>query len=228
MSARILLVEDQADLRMIVHDLLVSLGHEPTGAATVAEALQLTAREKFDACLLDVMLPDGDGFGLCRQLRQQGYDGGILMLTARGQVEDRISGLEHGADDYVVKPFDGNELLARVTALLRRVQKAALTPVMVFEFGGVNADYTSGTVTRDGKKVNLAAKEFQLLRYLIDHRGQVLSRERLLETVWKQQPFITPRTVDTHISWLRQKLEADPQNPKHILTVRGEGYRFER
>ncbi len=228
MSARILLVEDQTDLRMILHDLLASHGHQPLGAGSVAEALALAEREKFDLCLLDVMLPDGDGFSLCHKLRQRGYDGGILMLTARSQVEDRIAGLERGADDYVTKPFDGNELLARVTALLRRLQKSSLTPVMVFEFGEVKADFAAATVTRRGQRVNLAAKEYQLLRYLIDHRGQVVSRERLLENVWSQQPFITPRTVDTHVSWLRQKLESDPQNPKHIITIRGEGYRFDR
>ncbi|MBL8293300.1 MAG: response regulator transcription factor, partial [Bryobacterales bacterium] len=167
-------------------------------------------------------------FAFCHQARERGFDGAILMLTARSQLEDRVTGLRTGADDYLTKPFEPPELLARVAALLRRVRKEALTPVMRFEFGRVVADFARGVVTREGEKLNLAAKELQLLRYLIDHRGQVVSRDQLLRDVWSQQPYITPRTVDTHIAWLRQKLEPSPQTPQHILTVRGEGYRFER
>jgi two-component system, OmpR family, alkaline phosphatase synthesis response regulator PhoP len=185
-------------------------------------------REGFDLLIVDVMMPGLDGFGFCHQVREGGFDGAILMLTARTALEDRVTGLRTGADDYVTKPFEPPELQARVAALLRRVRKEALTPVMHFEFGRVRADFSRGTVTRDGQRVSLAAKELQLLRYLVDHRGQVVSREQLLRDVWSRQPYITPRTVDTHIAWLRQKLEPNPQTPQHILTVRGEGYRFER
>jgi two-component system alkaline phosphatase synthesis response regulator PhoP len=160
-------------------------------------------------------------------VRERGFDGGILMLTARAQVDDRVEGLRTGADDYLIKPFDSNELLARVSALLRRLGKTPLTPVLQYRFGDVTVDFERREVLRGGIPVNLAAKELQLLRQLIDHRGQVLPRERLLSRVWHDQPFIGARTVDVHVAWLRQKLEENPQVPRHIITVRGEGYRFE-
>lgn len=227
MTPKILLVEDEPAVRMIVADLLRDAGYlvqESPDATAAGERLG----EGFDLLVLDVMMPGLDGFAFCHQARERGFDGAILMLTARSQLEDRVTGLRTGADDYLTKPFEPPELLARVAALLRRVRKEALTPVMRFEFGRVVADFARGVVTRDGEKLNLAAKELQLLRYLIDHRGQVVSRDQLLRDVWSQQPYITPRTVDTHIAWLRQKLEPSPQTPQHILTVRGEGYRFER
>ncbi len=164
---------------------------------------------------------------MCHAVRQQGFDGAILMLTATSQVDDRVRGLRTGADDYLSKPFDSNELLARVSALMRRIHKEQLRPAVQFRFGRVMVDFDRPEVFRNDRLVNLAAKEIQLLRYLIDHRGHVLTRESLLSAVWPRQPFITPRTVDTHIAWLRQKLEDDPQSPRHILTVRGEGYRFQ-
>jgi two-component system alkaline phosphatase synthesis response regulator PhoP len=177
--------------------------------------------------ILDVMLPGRSGFEICRSVRERGFDGGILMLTARAQVDDRVQGLVTGADDYLIKPFDSKELLARVSALLRRLGKAPLTPVSHYQFGGVSVDFERREVLRAGVAVYLAAKELQLLRQLIDHRGQVLSRERLLARVWHDQPFIGARTVDVHVAWLRQKLEENPQAPRHIITVRGEGYSFE-
>jgi two-component system alkaline phosphatase synthesis response regulator PhoP len=148
------------------------------------------------------------------------------MLTARSQVDDCVEGLRRGADDYLVKPFDPKELLARVSALLRRVGKTPLTPVLKYEFSDVLVDFERREVFRGGQPVSLAAKEMLLLRHLIDHRGQVLSRERLLMRIWHDQPFIGHRTVDVHIAWLRQKLEKIPQSPRHIVTVRGEGYSF--
>jgi len=149
------------------------------------------------------------------------------MVTARAHVDDRVEGLHTGADDYLVKPFDPKELLARVSALLRRLGKTPLTPVSRYQFGEVTVDFGRREVYRKGVLVNLAAKELLLLRHLIDHRSQVVSRDRLLSRIWHDQPFIGPRTVDVHIAWLRQKLEENPQTPRYIVTVRGEGYCFE-
>jgi two-component system, OmpR family, alkaline phosphatase synthesis response regulator PhoP len=227
MNPRILLVEDEPSVRMIVGDLLRDAGYDVEECASGEEAAARLG-ESFDMFIVDVMMPGQDGFQFCHAARERGFDGAILMLTARTALDDRVTGLRTGADDYVTKPFEPPELLARVTALLRRVRKEALTPVLRFEFGDVTADFASGVVTRDNVRINLAAKELQLLRYLVDHRGRVVTREQLLRDVWSHQPYITPRTVDTHIAWLRQKLEPNPQSPKHILTVRGEGYRFER
>ena len=227
MTPRILLVEDEPAVRMIVADMLKDAGYAVDESIDGADALS-RLDEGFDLIVLDVMMPDQDGFAICHEVRERGFDGAILMLTARARLEDRVQGLQTGADDYLTKPFEPPELLARVAALMRRVRKGALTPVLRFEFGNVLADFARGEVTRHGVKVNLASKEIQLLRFLIDHRGQLVSREQLLRSIWSQQPYITPRTVDTHVAWLRQKLEENPQSPRHILTVRGEGYRFER
>lgn len=227
MSPRILLVEDEPAVRMIVADLLRDSGYVVEESPDGLAALERLP-EGFDLLVVDVMIPGIGGFELCHRLRERGFDGAILMLTARTRLEDRVEGLQTGADDYVTKPFEPPELLARIAALLRRIRRETLTPVMTFEFGDVRADFSRGEVSRGGVRVNLAAKELQLLRFLVDHRGQVVTREQLLRGVWSQQPYITPRTVDTHVAWLRQKLEPTPQTPRHILTVRGEGYRFER
>jgi len=227
MTARVLLVEDAPDVQMIVSDLLRGHGHDVVVSGDGNEALRLAEELRFDLMILDVMLPGKGGFELCRMVRERGFDGGILMLTARAQVDDRVEGLGTGADDYLIKPFDSKELLARVSALLRRLGKSPLTPVLRYEFGEVAVDFEHRTVHRAGARVNLAAKEQLLLRQLIDHRGQVLSRERLLSRVWHDRPFIGVRTVDVHIAWLRQKLEENPQAPRYIVTVRGEGYSFQ-
>lgn len=227
MSSRILLAEDAPDVQMIVCDLLRDQGHEVVASGDGSEALRVACEQRFDLMILDVMLPGKTGFEVCRAVREQGFDGGILMLTARARVDDRVEGLSNGADDYLIKPFDSKELLARVNALLRRLGKTPLTPVRRYEFGDVSVDFEHKKVSRAGTPVNLAAKELLLLRQLIDHRGQVLSRERLLSRIWSDQPFITPRTVDVHVAWLRQKLEDNPQSPRYIVTVRGEGYCFE-
>jgi DNA-binding response OmpR family regulator len=226
MPARILLIEDESALVTIVSDLLRSQGYEVEAALDGGTGLRRALEEGFDLIVLDVMLPGMDGLDVCHALRQQAYDGAILMLTARAQVADRVRGLRTGADDYLVKPFDTSELLARVSALLRRVRKESMTPVTHCKFGRVGIDFNTMEIRRNGQLMELTLKEKQLLRYLVDHRGEVLSRERLLRVVWRQ-PFITPRTVDTHIAWLRQKVEENPQCPRHILTVRGEGYRFQ-
>ncbi len=227
MTSRILLVEDAPDVQMIVADLLRGHGHEVIVSGDGGEGLRVAAEQRFDLMILDVMLPGMGGFELCSAVRERGFDGAVLMLTARAQVDDRVEGLNMGADDYLIKPFDSKELLARVSALLRRLGKTPLTPVLQYQFGDVKVDFERREVSRDGVPLNLAAKELQLLRQLIDHRGQVLSRERLLSRVWHDQPYIGPRTVDVHVAWLRQKLEENAQAPRHIVTVRGEGYCFE-
>jgi len=227
MSAKILLVEDEPGVSLVVADLLRAEGHVAETAVDGKTGLRLATEEKFDLLILDVMLPGLNGFEICHAAREQGFDGAILMLTAKGQIPDRVEGLRTGADDYLVKPFDPDELLARVEALLRRIHKENLTPVTKFQFGNVSADFLGGKFLKKGKPVALAAKEIELLRLLVNHRGQVLSREHILRQIWSEQPFITARTVDVHIAWLRQKLEDDPQSPKHLLTTRGEGYRFD-
>ncbi len=228
MSARILMVEDEAGVALVVSDLLRSEGHEVETARDGREGLTKATGAKFDLLILDVMLPGMDGFEICHAVRERGFDGAILMLTAKGQIPDRVQGLRTGADDYLVKPFDPDELLARVAALLRRVNKEQLTPVMCVDFGEVTADFAKMEFFKGGAPVSLAAKEAELLRFLINHRGQIVSRESILKQVWREQQFITERTVDVHIAWLRQKLEDNPQSPRHILTARGEGYRFSR
>jgi two-component system alkaline phosphatase synthesis response regulator PhoP len=226
MNPRILLVEDDSGLVLTVSDLLTSEGYEVEAATDGPAGLAKAMHEDFDLIILDVMLPGKSGFEVCRELRQQGKDTAVLMLTAKTQVVDRVVGLKLGSDDYLTKPFDPAELLARVEALLRRVKKRDRPPVLHFRFGGVEADFDSGEVRKDGAPVGLAGKELQLLRYLIDHRGKVVSRDELLENVWEYQSGVSSRTIDVHVAWLRQKLEENPQRPRHIHTVRGVGYRF--
>lgn len=228
MSTRILLVEDEPGVSRVVSDLLRAEGHVVETAKEGTTGLRRATEETFDLLILDVMLPGPDGFDICHAARERGFDGAILMLTARSQVRDRVQGLRTGADDYLIKPFDPDELVARVTALLRRVHKEQLTPVMRVDFGDVIADFAKMEFSKGDLPVSLAAKEADLLRLLINHRGRTLARDYILQQVWTEQPHITSRTVDVHIAWLRQKLEDDPQSPQHILTVRGEGYRFQK
>jgi two-component system alkaline phosphatase synthesis response regulator PhoP len=226
MSSRILLVEDEPGLSLTVTDLLEAEGYQVDTAMDGLTGLAKAGTGEFDAIILDVMLPGKSGFDVCRELRQKGCDTAILMLTAKTQVVDRVVGLKLGADDYLAKPFDPSELLARVESLLRRVPKKKRIPVAQFEFGNVSADFALGQVHKKGELVTMAAKELQLLRYLIDRRGTVVSREELLQNVWEYQAEISSRTIDVHVAWLRQKLEDNPQSPQYIHTVRGVGYRF--
>jgi two-component system, OmpR family, alkaline phosphatase synthesis response regulator PhoP len=226
MSSRILLVEDEPGLVMTLTDLLSGEGYAVESAADGPGGLERALHERFDLIVLDVMLPGKNGFEVCRELRQRGSDVAVLMLTAKSQLTDRVVGLKLGADDYLVKPFEPPELLARIEALLRRIRKEKLTPVVSFQFGDVEIDFEDGAVRKAGAPVSLAGKEIELLRYLIDHRGKVVSREELLEGVWEYQPGVSSRTIDVHVAWLRQKLEDRPQNPRYIHTVRGVGYRF--
>jgi two-component system alkaline phosphatase synthesis response regulator PhoP len=226
MSSRILLVEDEPGLVLTLSDLLRAEGYTVESAIDGPTGLAKAVNEGFDLIVLDVMLPGKNGLEVCRELRQRGKDVAVLMLTAKTQLIDRVVGLKLGADDYLTKPFEPPELLARIEALLRRVNKEKLTPVARFQFGNVAVDFEKGDVRKDGVPVALAAKELELLRYLIDHRGKVVSRDELLEGVWEYQPGVSSRTIDVHVAWLRQKLEDNPQTPRHIHTVRGVGYRF--
>jgi two-component system alkaline phosphatase synthesis response regulator PhoP len=226
MSARILLVEDELGVALTLSDLLSGEGYEVETSGDGPAGLARASSEPFDLIVLDLMLPGKNGLEVCRELRQRGKDVAILMLTAKSQLADRVVGLKLGADDYLTKPFEPPELLARVEALLRRVRKEKLAPVTHFEFGDVAIDFEKGDVLKSGAAVALAGKELELLRYLIDRRGKVVSRDELLEAVWQYQPGISSRTIDVHVAWLRQKLEDNPANPRHIHTARGVGYRF--
>jgi two-component system alkaline phosphatase synthesis response regulator PhoP len=186
--------------------------------------LQRALSEPFDLVILDVMLPGLDGFEVCRELRQRGAEVPVIMLTARGHVADRVSGLKLGADDYLTKPFEMVELLARIEARLRRGPAAG--GASSCRFGDVEVDFRSAEVTREGRPVELSAREFQLLQYLVEHRGATVSREELLKKVWGYDATPLTRTVDVHVAWLRQKLEPNPKRPKFILTVHGMGYKF--
>jgi two-component system alkaline phosphatase synthesis response regulator PhoP len=226
MSLHILLVEDEPGLSMTIADLLAAEGFEVSTAMDGPTGLSKALTGTFDLILLDVMLPGKNGFEVCREMRQQGCDTAVLMLTAKTQVVDRVVGLRLGADDYLAKPFDPAELLARMEALARRIPKKKRIAVTHFSFADVEADFERGQVTKAGTPVVLAAKELLLLRYFIDHRDTVISREELLQNVWEYQSEVSSRTIDVHVAWLRQKLEETPQTPRHIHTVRGVGYRF--
>ncbi len=226
MNERILLIEDEPGLRLTLTDRLRSEGYLVEGAADGEEGQRLASEGSFDLIILDVMLPRKSGFDVCRDLRQNGYATPILMLTARGQIVDKVVGLKLGADDYLTKPFEMPELLARVEALLRRAKLAPAHSGSVHSFGSIQVDLRRTRVLRDGKPVNLSAREFQLLRYFLEHRDETLSRERLLSEVWGYGAATSTRTVDVHVAWLRQKLEPDPKQPQYIVTVHGLGYRF--
>lgn len=225
---RLLLVEDEPGLVMTLTDRLLAEGYEVESATTAPQGLELASGGGFDAILLDVMLPGGNGLDVCRTLRQRGVQTPILMLTAKGQVVDRVVGLKLGADDYLVKPFEMAELLARIEALLRRsATQAAAAPVGdSFRFGDVSVDFRRAEVAKAGQLLDLSAREFKLLRYFIEHRGAALTRDELLNEVWGYNAMPSTRTVDVHVAWLRQKLEDNPRHPQFIITVHGLGYKF--
>jgi two-component system, OmpR family, alkaline phosphatase synthesis response regulator PhoP len=225
MEPRILLVEDDPGLRLTLTHRLDSEGYKVETAADGEAGLAQATDGGFDLVILDVMLPRKSGFDVCRDLRQRGVATPVLMLTARHQVVDRVVGLKLGADDYLAKPFEMAELLARVEARLRRRNPGAL-PTAVHRFGSVSVDFRKAEVTRDGQALDLSAKEFQLLKYFIAHRGATLSRNELLDEVWGYDAMPTTRTVDVHVAWLRRKLEEEPKHPRLILTIHGLGYKF--
>jgi two-component system alkaline phosphatase synthesis response regulator PhoP len=226
MHDNVLLVEDEEALRMTVGDRLRNEGYVVEYATNGDEAFEKATLLPLDLIILDIMLPRRDGFTVCRDIRQAGLITPILMLTARGQTADKVTGLKIGADDYVTKPFDMQELMARVEALLRRAPSRPATQAASYQFGLIHIDLRGTQATRDGKPVNLSAREFQLLRYFVEHAGATLSRDELLKEVWGYSADTFTRTVDVHVASLRQKLEADPKQPRFILTVQGLGYKF--
>jgi two-component system, OmpR family, alkaline phosphatase synthesis response regulator PhoP len=219
----LLLVEDEPSLVLALSDRLEAEGYRVSAVTDGDAGLAEASSGAFDLVVLDGMLPGRDGYDVCRTLRQRGVETPILMLSARGQVVDRVVGLQLGADDYLTKPFDVSELLARIDALLRRAKPAG---VSVCAFGDVVVNVKSAEVEKNGERVEFTAREFQLLAYLIGHPGVVLSRDELLHAVWGYDSSVFTRTVDVHIGLLRQKLEAHPRKPRHILTVHGLGYKF--
>jgi two-component system alkaline phosphatase synthesis response regulator PhoP len=224
MARRILLVEDDAGLRLTLTHRLAGEGYEVEGASDGEEGLRRATDAGFDLIILDVMLPRMSGFDVCRELRRSALATPILILTARTQVVDRVVGLKLGADDYLTKPFEMAELLARVEARLRRPPRDGATPV--YHFGSVEVDLRATEVRREGRRVDLSAKEFGLLRYFVTHRGATLGRDELLDGVWGRDATPTPRTVDVHVAWLRRKLEDDARRPRYFVTVHGFGYKF--
>jgi DNA-binding response OmpR family regulator len=225
-AARILVVEDELPMRTALEDCLVGEGFRVITAPDGERGLERALKEKPDLLLLDVMMPRLDGFALCAELRRLGHAMPVLMLTAKGQVRDRVSGLDAGADDYLVKPFSTDELLARVRALLRRVQRPAEV-VREVTIGETHIDFIRQRVARRRKEIHFTAKEFAMLRLLAEAQGDPVSREQFLDVVWGYAAFPTTRTVDMHIATLRRKLEKNPDEPRWIKTVHGVGYRLE-
>lgn len=230
MSARILVVEDEAPLRMALVDALSAEGFDVLEAADGEEGLAIALREGPDVVLLDLMLPKRDGFSVLRAIREDRLASAVVILSARGEEWDRVHGFEYGADDYVVKPFSTRELLLRLRAVLRRAggdvpgQPSAPGKVRV---GDALVDLAAYSVERDGRREGLSRKEIDLLRYFLAHPGQVLPRQKILDDVWGRDEFPTTRTIDMHVLKLRRKLGEDPDAPRFLLTVHGVGYRFD-
>ena len=224
---KVLLVEDEDGLILTLTDRLRSEGFDVVSAKDGEAGYGAAVGETFDLILLDVMLPKKNGYDVCRDLRQRGVTTPVLMLTAKGETIDKVLGLKLGADDYLTKPFEVIELLARIEALLRRSPaKTNGQSSEAFRFGDVTVDFKRATVGKEDSTVELSAMEFKLLQYLIENRGVVHSRDHLLDQVWGYDAMPSTRTVDVHIAWLRQKLEENPKRPRFIQTVHGMGYKF--
>jgi len=226
---RILVVEDEQTIAVGLHDGLDLDGYSVEVASDGLTATERALKGGFDLILLDVMLPGKDGFTLCREWREAGLRTPIILLTAKTQEVDKVVGLELGADDYVTKPFSLRELVARIRAVLRRAPTAAPAPqpATVCEFGDVRVDFGRCEAWRKGKKVQLTALEFKLLRAFLAHRGQVLTIDQLMKEVWGSDVFLTDSVVYTHVNNLRAKLEEKPAKPRLLVSVRGVGYRFD-
>lgn len=222
---RLLVIEDELPMRTALVETLKAEGYRVMSAADGIEGLELACSEEFDLILLDVMMPVLDGFSVCKELRKRGRDVPVLMLTAKGRVDDRVEGLDCGADDYLVKPFSLRELLARVRALTRRMQRESLVADEL-KIGNAVVDFAQRCLQRGGVTIELSEKEFGMLKLLASYRGETVSREKFLDVVWGYHANPSTRTVDNFISALRMKLEDDPIQPQHLITVRGVGYRL--
>lgn len=225
-ARQILLIDDEAGLRKTLSDRLRAEGYGVETASNGAAGASMARKGVYDLIILDLMLPSKDGLDVCRGLRREGLATPVLMLTARDEIADKVIGLKSGADDYMTKPFECAELLARIEALLRR-SRTMDHGSEEFIFGDVRVRPLAGLVTKAGVPIRLSAQEFRLLCHFVRHPGVVMSRDQLLDAVWGYQATPETRTVDVHVSWLRQKLEPDPHNPCFIVTVYGLGYRFE-
>jgi len=223
---RILVIEDELPMRTALVETLKAEGYRVLSAEDGERGLELACTEPFDLILLDVMMPHLDGFAVCREIRKRGRDCPVLMLTAKGAVDDRVHGLDSGADDYLVKPFSLRELLARVRALLRRREQDAGIPETL-TLGAARIDFPRRTLTRDGESRALSEKETGMLRLLLAAKGAVVTREQFLDAVWGYHAYPSTRTVDNFIANLRAAIEPDPAHPQHLLSVRGTGYRLE-
>lgn len=228
-NPKILLIEDEAGLVMTIRDRLEEERYDIEVAEDGEVGFEKALNEIYDLIILDLMLPKKGGLDICRDLRQKGVETPILMLTAKGQVIDKVLGLKLGADDYMQKPFEMMELLARVEVQLRkRSRKREKVKVGEYSFADITMDFTKMLIKKGGGEITLSAKEFQLLKFLVENEGGILTRDQLLNEVWGYDALPSTRTVDVHIAWLRQKLEADSRYPKHIMTVHGFGYKFVR
>jgi DNA-binding response OmpR family regulator len=225
---RILLVEDEPGLRRTLKDLLANSGYNVETSQDGADGQMRAEQETFDLIVLDVMLPSKSGFDVAKSLRKSGVQTPILMLTARSELNNKVQGFKSGADDYLTKPFEAPELLVRVEALIRRSEAGVRKKLTTFEVHGMSFDFTKARMVKKGEEICLSERECRLLQHLIESRGEVVTRDELLQEVWGYSEAPMTRTVDVHISWLRQKLEDDPANPQFIVTVHGQGYRFVR
>ncbi len=223
---RILIIEDELPMRTALHDVLAGESYRVLTASDGETGLNRALKEKPDLILLDIMMPKLDGFALCAELRRLSNSVPILMLTAKGQVDDRVTGLDAGADDYLVKPFSTEELLARVRALLRRISRQTNAPTTL-TFGDTRVDLIKQTAFRGKKSLHLTAKEFAMLRLMAESSGEPVSRDRFLDVVWDYTAFPTTRTVDNHMASLRRKFERNPNDPRWFKTVHGVGYKLE-
>jgi len=222
---KILIIEDEDSVLMALEIDLRMDGYQVSSAKDGLKGLSMAGEQVYDLIILDIMLPEMNGFEVCKQLRQTGISTPVLMLTARSQEVDKVLGLELGADDYVTKPFSPRELRARVNALLRRV-KQTREGIDRYHFGNVEVDFKKYEAKKGGQPVYLTALEFSILHLLIENKGQVVSRDVILDKVWGDDVYVYPRTVDTHIAHLRKKIEDDPGNPQFIIGVRSIGYKF--
>ena len=227
-KTRILVIEDEPSLSMTIRDELEFEGFEACVAQDGVTGFERMLNDAPDLVVLDVMLPGKSGFEICREARRRGLDTPIIMLTARAQEVDRVRGLELGADDYVVKPFSLAELVARIHAVLRRVEKPDRSgdESQTLRVGDLRLDARKQEVSKGGRPIDLTHKEFQLLEFLLRHPGEVISRDEFLSHLWGEAIYVTPRNVDTHMASLRRKIEDDADHPRYILSVRGAGYKL--